>query len=420
VKRIWLTLGSAALAALACAALPAIAGAATTRYASPTGLEGAPCTRAEPCDIHTAAEGPAVANGDEAVLLPGTYELSKTLLVARAVLMHGEAGAPRPVIESTAIEGLTVANSGALVEGIESRDSHGGGTALDLGGGTVDGVVAVDTGDSGTACFLPPELPLVLRDSACLATGEGGYGVMSTITTTESRIARLRNVTAIALGPHSTGIYVTAAGTPPGSVMLDGLDVIASGTEFDAAAFASTGSPPAEVALSHSNFDTRHQEENGTVTAPGSGTNQTAPPLLANPVGGDFRELPRSPTIDAGATDPFTGALDLEGAPRLQGAAPDIGAAEFTPLPPPPTPLNTKIVRAKVKRKKHRARFSFTGSGGSGGLRFRCRLDKGKFSSCRTPRLYKHLKKGRHVFRVRAVDATGAVDPTPAKRRFRI
>ena len=44
-------------------------------------------------------------------------------------------------------------------------------------------------------------------------------------------------------------------------------------------------------------------------------------------------------------------------------------------------------------------------------------LDKRKFAACRSPKTYKHLKPGKHRFRVRAVDGAGT-DPTPATRKF--
>jgi hypothetical protein len=43
------------------------------------------------------------------------------------------------------------------------------------------------------------------------------------------------------------------------------------------------------------------------------------------------------------------------------------------------------------------------------GSRFQCRLDGAKFSGCHSPRTYRHLKPGRHVFRVRAIGPTGAL-----------
>ena len=73
----------------------------------------------------------------------------------------------------------------------------------------------------------------------------------------------------------------------------------------------------------------------------------------------------------------------------------------------------------KAKGQAAKAKFTFTGSGGSGKLSFECKLDRGTFKSCRSPQFYKSLKLGGHKFEVRAVDTTGAEDPTPAKVSFR-
>jgi hypothetical protein len=63
------------------------------------------------------------------------------------------------------------------------------------------------------------------------------------------------------------------------------------------------------------------------------------------------------------------------------------------------------------------AKFRFRSS--EGGSRFLCKFDRHKTADCNSPKTYKHLKAGRHVFRVWAIDAAGNQDPTPAKRRFR-
>ena len=44
---------------------------------------------------------------------------------------------------------------------------------------------------------------------------------------------------------------------------------------------------------------------------------------------------------------------------------------------------------------------------------------KATFKKCRPPKAYKHLKAGRHTFSVRA-KGPGGVDPTPAKKKFKI
>jgi hypothetical protein len=49
---------------------------------------------------------------------------------------------------------------------------------------------------------------------------------------------------------------------------------------------------------------------------------------------------------------------------------------------------------------------------------FQCKLDRAAWSPCRSPKRYSRLEQGRHVFRVRARNKTGAVDPSPATRAF--
>lgn len=54
------------------------------------------------------------------------------------------------------------------------------------------------------------------------------------------------------------------------------------------------------------------------------------------------------------------------------------------------------------------------------GSRFRCKLDKKPFRGCRSPKLYRELKPGPHVFKVRAITADGTRDRTPAVWKFTI
>ncbi len=83
-----------------------------------------------------------------------------------------------------------------------------------------------------------------------------------------------------------------------------------------------------------------------------------------------------------------------------------------------------RVTRVKVKA-NHRARTArvrFRGidpTHGSKGLRFKCKLDRKRFVSCRSPKLYKHLRHGRHVIRVKVIDRAGNVSK-PVKRKFRV
>jgi hypothetical protein len=92
-----------------------------------------------------------------------------------------------------------------------------------------------------------------------------------------------------------------------------------------------------------------------------------------------------------------------------------------TPKPPSVGAPRTKIVKTIINASKRSARFKFSGSGGKGKLSFQCKLDKAKkFKSCRSGKTYKNLKLGKHTFRVRAKDARGKVDRTPATKKFKI
>ncbi|MFL5832506.1 MAG: CSLREA domain-containing protein [Solirubrobacterales bacterium] len=91
--------------------------------------------------------------------------------------------------------------------------------------------------------------------------------------------------------------------------------------------------------------------------------------------------------------------------------------------PKPPkrdgTPPDTKILKGPPKQaKKTTAKFKFSST--EGGSTFQCKLDRKPFKPCASPKKYKKLKPGKHVFKVRAIDRAGNVDPTPAKRSFKV
>lgn len=81
-------------------------------------------------------------------------------------------------------------------------------------------------------------------------------------------------------------------------------------------------------------------------------------------------------------------------------------------------PETTITKKPKKKTTKTKAKLKFKSS--EAGSSFECKLDKSKFRSCSSPRKYKHLKPGKHRFQVRAIDADGNVDPTPAKAKWRV
>ncbi len=62
------------------------------------------------------------------------------------------------------------------------------------------------------------------------------------------------------------------------------------------------------------------------------------------------------------------------------------------------------------------ATFVFTGAdlGATGSITFECQLDGGGWSACASPQVHTSLADGSHTFAVRAVDAVGNIDDTPA------
>jgi glucose/arabinose dehydrogenase len=88
-----------------------------------------------------------------------------------------------------------------------------------------------------------------------------------------------------------------------------------------------------------------------------------------------------------------------------------------SPRPDTTAPQTALLFHPAKKTRKKTAKFAFS-SNESGS--FRCKLDHGAFKSCVSPRSYKALKLGEHVFRVVATDASGNVDPSPASFTWKV
>jgi hypothetical protein len=151
--------------------------------------------------------------------------------------------------------------------------------------------------------------------------------------------------------------------------------------------------------------------------------------------GGNFHLAAGSAMVDAGNPAPPVATVDLDGDPReldgnLDGTARrDIGADECVPdcrAPSPPpspgppepevgdtNPPDTTITDGpKDKTKKKEATFQFASS--EPGSSFQCAIDAQALKvPCTSPYTVK-VKKGKHTFQVRATDAAGNVDASPA------
>ncbi len=116
----------------------------------------------------------------------------------------------------------------------------------------------------------------------------------------------------------------------------------------------------------------------------------------------------------------------FEPAPAAADASATV-VCETTPPPPPPSepPANpdrdapeTTITKGPAKKsEKRKAKFKFESDDPD--ATFECKLDRKKWKLCSSPRKYK-VGEGKHKFRVRATDAAGNTDSSPAKAKFRV
>lgn len=82
-------------------------------------------------------------------------------------------------------------------------------------------------------------------------------------------------------------------------------------------------------------------------------------------------------------------------------------------------PPQTFIFSGPSKNSRSRtAQFRFRSS--EPNSHFRCKLDQGASSSCRSPRAFQRLIEGKHVFRVWAIDIADNKDKSPAKYKFHV
>jgi hypothetical protein len=288
------------------------------------------------------------------VVTPGTYKPSAEVKIERAIDVGGQAGTAVPTIQLT-LEPVRITNPGATVHDLRIEllgptMAH----ALSIEAGTVERVYTL-AGDSSGACEI---LSGILRDSVCWnsfsgvtvgASGGGPNPVLVNDTTTSIYVlagagvhtsVEMRNVIAQAASPGKSDLYVDAS--KEGSV---------------------------SIVLSHSNYSSVDTSLSGgtsySYTAPGTNGNQTAEPLFVNAAAGDLHEAAGSPTVDAGASDPLMGGLDLDRNPRAEppcvGGAPtpDLGAYELVPTAACPKPPNRfSFGKLKRNRKKGTAKLA--------------------------------------------------------------
>jgi Bacterial TSP3 repeat len=89
-------------------------------------------------------------------------------------------------------------------------------------------------------------------------------------------------------------------------------------------------------------------------------------------------------------------------------------------VPPPDTTAPETSISAGPSGTVASASASFSFSSSEAGSSFQCRLDAGAWASCSSPKAYSGLANGSHTFDVRATDAAGNTDASPASRTWTV
>jgi hypothetical protein len=295
---------------------------AAQRYATPTG-SGGTCSAVSPCSLVTAAN--SASFGDEVIVAgnQGSYGTPGTPIATNihppaSINLHGAAGQPMPVIYSSATPYAITFNSGGTLSYLDVEQLNPGQSGV-ITGAPTDHLIARG-GLAGCALFTG----ITLSDSLCTGSTAGIYTNESSSGT---QTLTLRNVTAEG-GASGNGISITVGSY---TVTVTASNVIARGGSHDVVAAQFSGA--LTINLDHSNYAVISAGAGTTITAAGTATNQTAAPLFADAAGGDFHQVPGSPTIDAGVDSAANGTSDFDGDPRTVHGATDIGADEFLPQP---------------------------------------------------------------------------------------
>lgn len=114
-------------------------------------------------------------------------------------------------------------------------------------------------------------------------------------------------------------------------------------------------------------------------------------------------------------------AEDSQGGTSSKSVTYTVVAAAPPPPGPPPSAPNTVLgshPAKKIKTTKKRVKVKFRFSTSTAGATFKCKLDKGAFAPCTSPKTYK-VKAGKHKFSVEAVSG-GLTDSTPATFSFKV
>jgi CSLREA domain-containing protein len=320
--------------------------------------------------------------------------------------------------------GSTEEKWGNLIEGNLIEAAAGNGILVENGLNEILGNEVLDAGGAGvrlhgTLAFSVTENLIggeVAEDENVIVGSDGAAIEVSNHKSTENEVARNRGVA-------NEGLFIDLVAVPPSTIgPSNGIEppgiVTQSQTGVSGTAVAGA---KVRVFLKQVGAVGELDSLLGEATADADGSWEV---VYASPVA-------VGTIVAATQTNPLGGTSELAIATTLAGAGGGSGGgAGGDAFGGAGTAVNagnsghgvrprTKIVKAPGKRSRSRtARFEFEAS--ERGSRFLCKLDDKPFDLCRSPKRYKALEPGKHVFMVRAIDSDGRVDSTPAKKSFTV
>jgi large repetitive protein len=341
---------------------------------------------------------------------------------------------------------VTISNNEAIATGGSSQ------TVAQSGGLSASDATLIDRSTiSGNAVEAVSTGTQVVAQSAGMALfGEPSVVERSTISGNSATAANGANQTVAAGGGLAgtdgltlSGVTVTGNSvTSTDTASRANLSVFGASVVRNTIISAPQGAPSCVTAIPSQGFNIDEDGSCGlTESSDRSGIDPGLDPILRDNGGATATHalLSGSPAIDQGSS--FGSSSDQRGLPRPSdfsgianregGDGSDIGAFELeapaadggTPVlvsetPTDRTPPNTRIVSGPPRSTfKRLAKFRFASSEAQS--HFQCKLDKKKWKACANP-FNRSVRPGKHVFKVRAIDRFGNVDPTPARFGWRV
>lgn len=340
--------------------------AADTHYVVVFGSPVAPYTNwaTAATGLHQAVA--EAADGDTVLLSNGVHNVPTNVVVTNAVEIRGFLGATNTIVRRSltgAYRVFTLSNSAAVLDGLTitngyAETGHAGGGVLMTNGLVRNCLIFGNSGGAnisgaGIACLGSGVVQNCLFENNRQGDYNGAAVYIGAGARVENCVMRynygrrgsgahvaggtLRNCLihdnqdALTVG----GVYAQAGSRIENCTIVNNIGITCGGLMLNGAAtsinnivyFNSSGAD-ANCSNMGSGWSYAHC---CTLPAMPGASNTAADPQFANAAAKDFRLLAGSPCIDSGSNMPWmAAATDLDGRPRVAGAAVDMGAYEFS------------------------------------------------------------------------------------------